>query len=256
MHVWRREAHPTQVDSKDQLLAIINDACVVRKGKLIIPAFSVGRTQNIVYTLDQLCNEGRLPNIPVYVDSPLSVNASEVFKMHPECFDEELMAYLEHDPNPFGFARLEYVRETEDSTRLNTQEGPFIVIASSGMMNAGRILHHLRNGIDDERNTILVTGYCAEGTLGARIISGEPTVKIFGEELAVRAKVEKLMGYSGHADQDELGGFLKESLDPTQTKTICLVHGDPERAAKLRDYLLANGFPNVLIPSRGETILV
>jgi metallo-beta-lactamase family protein len=248
--------HPTQVDSKEQLLAIITDACVTRRGKLIIPAFSVGRTQNIVYTLDQLCTEGRLPEIPVYVDSPLSVNASEVFKMHPECFDEELSAYLEHDPNPFGFKRLEYVREAEDSKRLNTQQGPFIVIASSGMMNAGRILHHLANGIEDPRNTILVTGYCAENTIGARIVNGDPTVRIFGEEYQVRAKVEKLVGYSGHADQDELGDFITQSFAPDETQSICLVHGDEERASHFRAYLAQHGYKNVLIPRRGETILV
>jgi metallo-beta-lactamase family protein len=246
--------HESMVDGTEHFLEIITEACVRRKGKLIIPAFSVGRTQNIVYTLDQLQNEGRLPQIPVYVDSPLAVNASEIFQAHPECYDEELSAYLEHDPNPFGFNGLHYIRETEDSKRLNTQAGPFIVIASSGMMSAGRILHHLKNGVEDERNTILVTGYCAEGTIGERLVNGASTVHIHGENYQVRAKVERLNGYSGHADQHELGDFVRASFDPDKTKMICLVHGEADRAAKFQTYLAAQGYTNVVIPERGDII--
>jgi metallo-beta-lactamase family protein len=183
------ELHEPIEEAKDLLMGIIHEACVVRKGKLIIPAFSVGRTQIIVYYLDKLKTEGRLPDIPVYVDSPLAVNATNIFQMHPECYDEELLRYLVTDPNPFGFNGLHYIRDAKDSKLLNTKQGPFIVIAASGMLNAGRILHHLRNGIEDERNTIMVTGFCAEGTLGAKIVSGQPTVKIFGEVHHVRARI-------------------------------------------------------------------
>ncbi len=246
--------HESMVDGTEHFLKIIEDACVRRGGKLIIPAFSVGRTQNIVYTLDQLQTQGKLPKIPVYVDSPLSVNATEVFQMHPECYDEQLAEYLVHDPNPFGFNGLNYVRETEDSKRLNTLPGPFIVIASSGMMSAGRILHHLANGVEDERNTILVTGYCAPGTIGARLVNGETKVHIFGQEYQVRAKIERLNGYSGHADQNELGGFITNSFVPAATHTICLVHGEEDRAGKFRTYLQEHGFADVRIPARGDTI--
>lgn len=243
-------------ESKDTLLRIVREACVERRGKLIIPAFSVGRTQNIVHTLDQLHTEGRLPRIPVYVDSPLAVNASEVFQAHPECFDEETRAYLRRDPNPFGFKGLQYLRSAEESKRLNSKEGPFIVIASSGMLNAGRILHHLRNGIEDDRNTVLITGYCAEGTLGARLLAGAETVRIHGEEYAVRASIQKLNSYSGHADQYELGAFLLRSFDPDLTETICLVHGEEDRATRFQNYLESKGYPNVFVPARGESILI
>ncbi len=248
--------HESMGESKELLLKIITDACVTRRGKLIIPAFSVGRTQNIVYTLDQLQNEGRLPDIPVYVDSPLAVNASEVFQMHPECYDEELTEYLAHDPNPFGFNRLHYIRETEDSKRLNTQEGPFIVIASSGMMSAGRILHHLKNAVEDARNTVLVTGYCAANTIGARLVNGEKTVKIHGDVYQVKAKIERINSYSGHADEPELGAFIAKSFTKENTKMIALVHGEADRAEKFRSYLLQQGYKNVLVPTRGESIII
>lgn len=212
----------------------------------------MGRTQNIVYTLDQLQNEGRLPKIPVYVDSPLSVNATEVFKMHPECYDEELAAYLLHDPNPFGFNQLHYINEVEGSKRLNTLDGPFIVISASGMLSAGRILHHLANGIDDPRNTVLITGYCAGNTLGARLVNGEKSVRIHGEEYQVRAKIEKLNSFSGHADEKELGDFLLRGIDPQKTYKTFLVHGEEDRAAKFKHHMQEIGFTNVIIPSRGD----
>lgn len=244
--------HPTQSASKEELLEIITDACVRRRGKLIIPAFSVGRTQNIVYTLDQLHNEGRLPEIPIFVDSPLSVNATDVFNMHPECFDAELAAYMMHDPNPFGFNRLKYVRDVEESKRLNTLQGPFVVISASGMASAGRILHHLRNGIEDPRNTVLITGYCAANTLGARLVNGETKVRIHGEEYQVKAKIEKLNSFSGHADEKELGDFLTASFDQSQTYMLFLVHGEEDRAEKFQAHLEGLGYKNVIVPSRGD----
>ncbi len=250
------ERHEPIEEAKDQLEAIIHEACVVRKGKLIIPAFSVGRTQIIVYYLDKLKGEGRLPDIPVYVDSPLAVNATSVFQMHPECFDEELLRYMINDPNPFGFNGLNYIRDVEDSKELNTKPGPFIVISASGMMAAGRILHHLANGISDERNTILATGFCAEGTLGARILNGDPTVKIFGEEFEVKANVVKLTSYSGHADEKELCEFIQSGYDIEKTKGVFLVHGEGERADIFRGYLLGKGFKDVHVPIRGETVLI
>lgn len=248
--------HESIEDAADKLAEIIREACVERKGKLIIPAFSVGRTQNIVHTLDRLENGGRLPRIPIYVDSPMAVNATEVFRMHPECYDEELLDYIAYDPNPFGFNNLHYVRKAEDSKELNTKAGPFVVISASGMMTAGRILHHLRNSISDKRNTILVVGYCAKGTLGSRIVNGAEKVRIFGEEHPVHARVLRLNSYSGHAGQDEMLKFIRKGQDPRKLKQIFLVHGEEDRAMKFKDYLEKNDYKRVIVPLRGESVLL
>ncbi|MFN8394754.1 MAG: MBL fold metallo-hydrolase [Bacteroidia bacterium] len=248
--------HEPIEEAEEQLLAIIHEACVEKKGKLIIPAFSVGRTQVLVYFMDRLKSQGRLPNIPVYVDSPLAVNATQVFEMHPECFDEELSRYIQRDSNPFGFNGLHYIREAEDSKELNTKEGPFIVISASGMMTAGRILHHLANGVSDSRNTILVTGFCAEGTLGARLIAGESPIKIFGEDHEVHANIVRLTSYSGHADELELSNFIQSGFDITKTQRIFLVHGEGDHADNFRGYLLSKGYKDVMVPIRGETVLI
>ncbi|MEM7040789.1 MAG: MBL fold metallo-hydrolase, partial [Bacteroidota bacterium] len=248
--------HETLQDAKEELLKIVQEACVRKKGKLIIPAFSVGRTQVIVHTLDQLESEGRLPRIPVYVDSPLAVNATDVFQMHPECYDDDLLEYITYDKNPFGFRNLQYVRKVEDSKKLNEKKGPFIVISASGMMTAGRILHHLRNSISSERNTILVVGYCAKNTLGSRIVNGHKEVKIFGEKYKVKANVVRMNSYSGHAGQTELSDFIKASQDPDKIKQIFLVHGEGDRADRFAEHLKGCGYKDVIVPMRGESILV
>lgn len=250
------KSHEVIEDAKERLLAIIQEACVEKKGKLVIPAFSVGRTQNIVHTLDQLETEGRLPHIPVYVDSPLAVNSTDVFRMHPECYDEDLLEYMTWDPNPFGFNDLHYVRDVNDSKALNTKEGPFIVISSSGMMTGGRILHHLSNSISDARNTILVVGYCAKHTLGSRIVNGAKEVKIFGDKYKVAATVKRLNSYSGHAGQDELYDFIRAGQDPAELKHIFLVHGEEDRAEMFRETLQKRGYKNVIAPMRGESIVL
>ncbi|MEM6273475.1 MAG: MBL fold metallo-hydrolase [Bacteroidota bacterium] len=246
--------HETIQDSQGLLLDIIQEACVKKRGILVIPAFSVGRTQNIVQSLDQLETEGKLPPIPVYIDSPLAVNATEVFRMHPECYDEELLEYMTWDPNPFGFNGLHYIREAKDSKALNERDGPFIVISSSGMMTAGRVLHHLSHTIEDPRNTILVVGYCAKNTLGARIVRGDKKVRIFGDEYRVRANVVRLNAYSGHAGQNEMYQFIRAGQDPEKIKQIFLVHGEEDRAEKFRDHLIARGYAHVLAPMRGESL--
>lgn len=248
--------HETIESSEMALLEIIKEACVEKQGKLIIPAFSVGRTQNIVHTLDRLESKGLLPRIPVYVDSPLAVNATQVFEAHPECYDGDLLEYLHHDPNPFGFNQLHYIRDVERSKALNRQKGPFIVISASGMMTGGRILHHLANSLEDPQNTILVVGYCAKHTLGARIVDGAETVRIFGEKYQVRATVRKLNAYSGHAGQDELVRFLRSGLDPKDLKQIWLVHGEETRSQLMKSYLEDSGFNNVVLPFRGESFKV
>ncbi len=233
-----------------RFLQIIHETCVVKKGKLIIPAFSVGRTQEIAYMLDQLHKAGRLPKIPVFIDSPLSVNATEVFIQHPECFDEELHKYMLTDENPFGFNSLIYIRDVEGSKQINNSHEPCIVIASSGMMNAGRIKHHLFNNIENHRCTFLMVGYCSPGTYGAKLRDGERSIHIFGEHKQVLADVQILDGFSAHGDQQEMYDVIKNQI-PT-CKRLWLVHGTEERQVPWRAFLLDKGFLDVAIPTLGH----
>ncbi len=238
-------------DQAKQRLAEVVGRTAARGGKVIIPAFAVGRTQEIVHRLDELENEGRLPGIPVFVDSPLAVNVTEIFRRHPECFDDEMRNYMERDPHPFGFGRLSYIRDVEDSKRLNTSRLPMVIISASGMAEAGRILHHLRNNISDPRNTVMIVGYCADHTLGKRIVDQEPVVKIFGEPHPLRADVEVMNSYSAHADEPELLEFIGR-LDRQRLKRVFLVHGDPRRQIALANALGAEGYREVITPERGD----
>lgn len=238
--------------ARDRLAHVVG-ATARRGGKVIIPAFAVGRTQEIVFRLDQLTNEDRLPPVPVYVDSPLAVNVTDIFKAHPECYDDELLEYMKEDGDPFGFQRLTYIRDVEESKRLNSSTLPMVVISASGMCEAGRILHHLRNGVEDPKNTIMMVGFCAPHTLGRRIVERRREVKIFGEPFRLRAEVEVMNSYSAHADEPELVEFVGH-LDPERLKRIFLVHGDPARQLALFDALRENGYGSVHGPARGETI--
>jgi metallo-beta-lactamase family protein len=237
--------------ARDRLATVVSETAA-RGGKVIIPAFAVGRTQEIVYRLDQLTNEGRLPPIPVYVDSPLAVNVTDIFKRHPECYDKELLAYMEDDGEPFGFARLTYIRDVEDSKRLNSSHLPMVIISASGMCEAGRILHHLRNNIEDPKNTVMMVGFCAPHTLGRRIIEHEREVRIFGEPHRLRAHVEVMNSYSAHADEPELVDFVSR-LDPGRLKRLFLVHGEAEGQLALRDALAKAGYEGAYAPERGES---
>lgn len=206
----------------------------------MIPAFAVGRTQELVYNLDQLWNEERIPHTPVFVDSPLAVHATAVFQTHPECYDGDLLEYMLSDPNPFGFERLEYVREASRPKELNGLAVPFVVISASGMCEAGRILHHLRNTVEDPKHTVLIVGYQAEHTLGRRIVERRPEVKIFGRPHPLRARVEVMNSFSAHADEPGLVGFVG-ALDRDQLQTVWLVHGDPPRQQALADAFRQSG---------------
>jgi metallo-beta-lactamase family protein len=238
----------------DQLLAPIRRASE-RRGKIIIPAFSVGRTQEIVYTLHKLSVQGKIDHLPVFVDSPLSVNVTDVFRRHPECFDEETRAILAapNQNDPFGFERLTYIRDIEHSKELNEKEGPFIVIAASGMCEAGRVVHHLSNSVGDPRNMIMIVGYQAEQTLGKRLVMKEPIVNIFGEPHELKAEVVVLNSFSGHADKNELISYIRR-FDAKRMKQIFLVHGDVDQAEKLSDGLHQIGFERAMIPVRGEKV--
>jgi metallo-beta-lactamase family protein len=246
--------HAPVAEMKDQLLDPIRRAAK-RRGKIVIPAFSVGRTQEIVYVLHQLSLEGLIDRLPVYVDSPLSVNVTDVFRKHPECFDTETLAVLnapDHN-DPFGFERLTYIRDVEHSKELNETPGPCIIIAASGMCEAGRVVHHLANSVGDPRNMILIVGYQAENTLGKKLVMKEPVVRIHGEPHDLKAEVVVLNSFSGHADRNELVSYLRQFSAP-RVKGTFLVHGDPDQSEALRTHLRAEGFRSVTIPSRGDRI--
>lgn len=245
------ETHEPPERAKERLAEVVGRTAA-RGGKVIIPAFAVGRTQEIVHRLDQLENEGRLPSVPVFVDSPLAVNVTDIFRRHPECFDADLREYMEDDPQPFGFSRLTYIRDVEESKKLNGSRLPMVIISASGMAEAGRILHHLRNNVEDRRNTVMIVGYCAEHTLGRRIADREPVVRIFGEPHDLKAEVEVMSSYSAHADEPELLEFIGR-LDRQRLRRIFLVHGEPERQAALRTALAEIGHDDVQIPDRGES---
>lgn len=243
--------HDTEIDADKDLLRVIRETCIDNKGKLLVPAFSVGRTQELVYRMNQWANDGSLPKIPVYVDSPLAVNATDIFRSHPECFDGELRAHMHRDPDPFGFNRLHYIRSVADSKELNTKEDPCIIISASGMMEGGRIRHHVFNNIEDGRNTILFVGFCAPGTLGEALRNKPEKIHLFGEEKQVRARIEILDAFSAHADQGELIKFLSQQ-SPKQLKQLFLVHGEYEQQVEFREALMDKGYRDVAIPDLGS----
>ncbi|MDX1428993.1 MAG: MBL fold metallo-hydrolase, partial [Rhodothermales bacterium] len=245
------KTHEPPDRAKEDLAEVVQRTSA-RGGKVIIPAFAVGRTQEIVYALDQLWNEERLPPIPVFVDSPLAVNATGVYMSHPECFDSDLREYIADDNDPLGFERLTYVREAAKSKELNGSRVPMIIISASGMCEAGRILHHLRNNIEDSRNTVMIVGYCAEHTLGKRIVDRQPQVRIFGESYSLKAEVVVKNSYSAHADHPGMIDFLS-TLDRDRLRKVFLVHGEPKRQSIFRDALAEEGYRDVLIPEYGES---
>ncbi len=242
--------HAPIVGMKDRLTDVIRRT-VGRGGKVIIPAFSVERTQELLYVLSELFEEGALERIPIFVDSPLAVDATEVFRMHPECFDEETVARLRAKEDPFGFSKLIYVRHVEDSKKLNGRKEPCIIIAASGMCEAGRIVHHLANNIEDERNTVMIVGFQAEHTLGRRIVERQPEVRIFGEIHQLRAEVVLMNAFSAHAGQDELLQYIG-TMDRKRLRSLFLVHGELEQSEALAAKLKEQGYDRVHIPQRGE----
>ena len=228
--------HPQQGEALAKLERVANQT-IARGGRLIVPAFAVGRTQQLVLLLHQLINENRIPAVQIFVDSPLAVNVTEIFRAHPECFDEGARKYLEGGEDPFGFRRLTYIRDAAESKKLNGLRGPMIVISPSGMCEAGRVLHHLRHGVGDSRNTILITGYQAENTLGRKLQEGWKSVRIFGLPEQVRAQVESLDELSGHADSGELLQWMKPMTGTL--KRVFLVHGEAPQANALAQAIRA-----------------
>ena len=243
--------HPHLKDAEQDLLKVIRETCVERKGKVIIPSFAIGRTQEVVYSLNKFFNAGLLPKINIYVDSPLAVNATGIFRLHTNYLNDNVKHVMETDPDPFGFKSLFYIKTAEESKSLNTKAEPCVIISASGMMEAGRIKHHLTNNISNPNNTILAVGYCSPNTLGARILSGEKIVSIFGEKHPVRAKVAQIEAYSGHGDYEEMIHYLS-CLDKEQIKKIFIVHGEFKAQEFYKDQLLQKGFSNIEIPSQGQ----
>ena len=243
--------HEETPESDEKFLQIIKDTILTKKGKLIIPAFSIGRTQEILYRLDKLYTEGRLENIKVFVDSPLAINATDVFIMHPECFDEEMHQFLMTDDNPFGWKNMKYVKTVEESKALNESNQPCMIIAGSGMANAGRVKHHIFHQVDQDKNTILIVGYCADGTIGQRLIQKPETIKIFGIEKKVAAQIEVMSSMSAHADEPELLQFVSNQ-DKEKLKSIFLVHGELKRQEAFKTALQNNNFKKIIIPELGD----
>jgi metallo-beta-lactamase family protein len=242
--------HKSVEHAENKLQAVVQRTAA-RGGRIIVPAFAVGRTQQLVLLLHQLANERRIPNIPIFVDSPLAVNVTAVHRAHPECFDVETLAYLNDGLDPFGFKRLQYVREAADSKKLNDLHGPFVVISASGMAEAGRILHHLRNNIEDGRNTVLITGFQAADTLGRKLVEKWPEVKIFGEPMRVRAEVASLEELSGHADQREVMEWIRPIA--SKLRKVFLVHGEPEQSAALAKLLRSEYNLDAVAPAPGQS---
>lgn len=246
--------HENPLNSEDILASVVRKA-VSNKSKIIVPAFSVGRTQEIVYALHRIFENNKAARIPVYVDSPLAVNATDVFRLHPECFDTETMNFLHKNEDPFGFSRLTYITSSDDSKKLNSINGPSIIISSSGMCEAGRVLHHLANNIENPNSIILMVGYSAENTLGRKLIDGEKKVSIFGEEYNVEAEVIVMQSYSAHADENELMAYTSQ-LDKNQMQQIFLVHGEIDQQKIFQKHLETSGFKKILIPNRGYEVTI
>ena len=243
--------HKDLTSVKAKLAEVVNRTCK-RGGKIIVPAFAVGRTQQLVLLLHELVDQKRIPRIPVFADSPLAIEATKVFRNHPECYDDETREFVLNGADPFGFDSLHYVTDVSQSKALNDLRGPFIIISASGMCEGGRILHHLKNNIEDPRNTVLITGFMAENTLGRKILERLPEVPIFGEPLRLRAEVVKLNELSGHADQHELLDWLKPMVHGL--KKVFLVHGEPTQSAALAGVIKQQFGLECAIPDRGESV--
>lgn len=243
--------HQPSDDAMKALADVVNDT-VARGGKVVIPAFAIERTQELVYLLHLLTDLGRIPELPIYIDSPMAINATKIFQDHPECYDEETReAFLIHHKNPFGFTKLIYTRSVESSKQINEEKGPAIIISADGMCEAGRIRHHLVHTIEDPANTILIVGYMAQNTLGRRILDGQRIVRIFHDQFEVRAKVERIEAFSAHADYRELTAHVR-AMDLERLRTVFLVHGEPEAQEALRLRLLDAGVRDVRIVRYGE----
>lgn len=247
---YGNRVHGNVQEMSRELARVIRET-IARGGKVIVPAFALGRTQELLYSLATLVRLGQLPSIPIFVDSPLAINVTEVFKLHPECFDAETRALIEQQDDAFGAGRVRFVSSRAESIALNDLSGPAMIIAASGMAEAGRILHHLRRHVEDERNTILIVGFMAQHTLGRRLAEAQPRVRIWGVERDLRARVEVLSAFSAHADRNDLLNFAQACGN--SSRRLFLVHGEPDQQGPLAGELRTRGF-RVEVPTRGQTV--
>ncbi len=246
--------HEEMDEMEEEFYQIIYETCVEKQGKLIIPSFAIGRTQEIVYTLNKFFNDKKLPNIDIYVDSPLAVNATDIFRMHLDYLNDDVKEEMrvENDKDPFGFNRLHYITKAEDSKKLNDDKRPCIIISASGMAEAGRIKHHISNNIANPKNTILIVGYCTPTSLGARLQEqGLKEISIFGTMHPVKAKVTRIESFSGHGDYREMAEYIS-CQDKSLLRKTFLVHGDYSVQQHYKTYLESRGFNNIEIPAQGE----
>ena len=244
--------HDLVHSTPDDLLKWIEDTCVEQKGNLIIPAFSVGRTQEILFELNQLSLEKRLPHIPIYVDSPLSIEATEMLKKFPKYYNKKIQRILEVDDDPFDFEGLRYIKTVEESKALNEDMHPKVIISASGMADAGRVKHHIKNNIGSDKNTILMVGYCEPRSLGGRLMNGAKEVRIYGEPFEVRSKIGSIKSMSAHGDYEDLMQFLA-CQNPLAVKQVYIVHGEPEVQDHFAERLRKKGFKDVIVPELHET---
>ena len=244
----------TPEEARQALRRVVNDT-YQRGGKIIIPSFAVGRTQEVVYDLYLLDQQRKIPRLPIYVDSPLAVDVTEIFRLHPECYDAEMRQLLEQSRSgPLGNAQVTYIRSVEESKELNFLRQPAVIISASGMAESGRILHHLKNNLGDERNTVLFVGFQAENTLGRRIQEGAKSVRIFDQEYPVRAHVESIDGYSAHAHREALVAYAEAVAKASDLKGIFLVHGEEEAIQALASTLRERGLTNVRLPEPMDVV--
>lgn len=243
--------HEDLHDAMEKLTEVVGST--VRKGgKVVIPAFAIERTQEIIYYLHLLVDQGKIPRVPIFVDSPMATNATSIFRVHPECYDKETQeAFTRHHQNPFGFNELKYTASVQDSKEINNVKGPAIIISADGMCEAGRIRHHLVQLIQNPRNTVLIVGYMASHTLGRRIMERQKQVRIFGDLFDLKARVEKINAFSAHADYGEIADYVGK-LDLAKLKTVFLVHGEPSARENLKKVLLERGVRNVEIVETGR----
>lgn len=245
--------HTTIQQAEHDLMMVIKDACAQRKGKLIIPSFAIGRTQEIVYALQTLENEKNLPNVEIFIDSPLAVAATDVFRLHSDSFNDDMQEYIKTDPDPFGFQKVHYIRSIADSKKLNSYNRPCIIISASGMMEAGRVKHHLANNIENPKTTILSVGYCSPTTLGAKIMRGDKEVSIFGVKYKVKAILASIEAFSGHADYSELIKYLS-CQKKKKVQNIFIVHGEDSSREAYSHHLSDAGFERNYVPKFRESI--
>jgi len=246
--------HPAYEELDDKLAAVIQRT-YQRGGRVVIPSFALERAQQVVYSLKKLRNAGRIPALPVYVDSPLTVNITQVFRAHPECYDEATQQVLRSSDSPFEFDGLHYVSSVEDSRAIDARKEPCVVISASGMCEAGRVLHHLKASIENPKNTVMIVGFQAQHTLGRRLVERRPRVRIFGVERPLAAEVVVMNGFSAHADRADLLDYACAVRERGSLRRIALVHGEPPALAALRAALMSRGFDQVIVPGPGDSWL-